>query len=369
MTEDNPRITGKSLSELLSLSIGTVNKVRNENDFEYIPPKIKAELTPEQIQKRITFGHSLYENEVDFNSLLFSDESKMSLHPDNRNVWRRRGSQNPNIYCQQKKFNQSIMVFGIIGHNYKSKLVFSTISIDSEQYCFNLIKSGVLGFEDIESRIFQQDGAKSHTSAQTILWLKRRINLLNNWPPNSPDLSPIENVWALMDNYVTQNHPTNINEVKDLCAEYWNHVLTYETINKLCEGFKLRINEMLYRDGSNINDFIRGHLKDTTNDLALIPPRPDDLILYKNIVSFKDPSLEDPPDFHPEMRGILELSCSPTKNVPWAPEEDEKLKLFVSLYGHKWELAPLIFGTTRSPSQLRYRNTVIKKNLLKSMTK
>ena len=369
MTEENPRISGKSLSELLSLSIATVNKVRNENDFEYVPPKVMADLTPEQIQKRITFGYSLYESEIDFRSILFLDEFKMSLHPDNRNVWRKKGSQNPNIYLAQKKFDQSVMVFGLIGINFKSKLVFSTISIDSEQYCYNLIKSGVFEIEDIQSRILKQDGATSHTSSQTISWLKRRINILNNWPPNSPDLSPIENVWALMDNYLNQNHPTNINEDKDLCTEYWNNVLTYETINKLCEGFKLRINEMLYRNGRNINDFIRCHLKDQINDLAHIPNRPDNLILYSNMVSTKDPSLEDPPNFQPEIRRVLDLPCSPTKNVPWTPEEDEKLKLFVSLYGHKWEIAPLIFGNSRSPSQLRYRNSLMIKNRIKTLTK
>ena len=44
---------------------------------------------------------------------------------------------------------------------------------------------------------FQQDGARAHTSKATITWLDANIKhyiLPEDWPPNSPDLSPIQNV-------------------------------------------------------------------------------------------------------------------------------------------------------------------------------
>jgi len=49
--------------------------------------------------------------------------------------------------------------------------------------------------------MFQQDGARAHTSKATIVWLDTNIKLYippKDWPPNSPDLSPIENVWSIM---------------------------------------------------------------------------------------------------------------------------------------------------------------------------
>ena len=49
--------------------------------------------------------------------------------------------------------------------------------------------------------MFQQDGARAHTSKATIAWLDANIKHyipLEDWPPNSPDLSPIENVWSIM---------------------------------------------------------------------------------------------------------------------------------------------------------------------------
>jgi len=49
--------------------------------------------------------------------------------------------------------------------------------------------------------MFQQDGARAHASKATVAWLDTNIKHYippEDWPPNSPDLSPIENVWSIM---------------------------------------------------------------------------------------------------------------------------------------------------------------------------
>ncbi len=47
-------------------------------------------------------------------------------------------------------------------------------------------------------RVFQQDNAKPHTTTITTAWLRSsRVRVLN-WPACSPDLSPIENIWRII---------------------------------------------------------------------------------------------------------------------------------------------------------------------------
>ena len=47
-----------------------------------------------------------------------------------------------------------------------------------------------------DKRIWQQDNATAHTAKVVKTWLAANVKLLEDWPANSPDLSPIENLWG-----------------------------------------------------------------------------------------------------------------------------------------------------------------------------
>jgi len=54
---------------------------------------------------------------------------------------------------------------------------------------------------------FQQDNAPGYASAFTKSVLKAVGIRVIEWPPHSPDLSPIETIWDDMKDYIQEHYP------------------------------------------------------------------------------------------------------------------------------------------------------------------
>ena len=50
----------------------------------------------------------------------------------------------------------------------------------------------------------QQDNAPPHVSRATNKFFSKKRLQVIDWPPNSPDLNPIENAWSVLKDKVTR---------------------------------------------------------------------------------------------------------------------------------------------------------------------
>jgi hypothetical protein len=116
-----------------------------------------------------------------------------------------------NVYAGITKFGVTAchVVAGSSKHktSYCNKQGKPSRNITSSEYAVvlrtTLLPEGkrIFGAAGIGSWVLQQDNDPSHkvAAAAIKLWNNKHassIGLLGSWPPNSPDLNPIENVWS-----------------------------------------------------------------------------------------------------------------------------------------------------------------------------
>ena len=94
--------------------------------------------------------------------------------------------------------------------------------------------------------VFIQDGAQSHTANETVRFLnqQRYFTLLqpNMWPPNSPDLNPVDYcVWSALERNVYRGRRLeNTIELKETILQEWE-ALPQAVINNAIDGFRSRV--------------------------------------------------------------------------------------------------------------------------------
>jgi len=71
---------------------------------------------------------------------------------------------------------------------------------------------------------FQQDNNPKHTSNSSKTWLQKKSWKILQWPSQSPDLNPIENLWWDLKEAVAAHKPKNTTELEaiahDECARF-----------------------------------------------------------------------------------------------------------------------------------------------------
>jgi len=95
---------------------------------------------------------------------------------------------------------------------------------------------------------FQHDNAPCHRANSVQNWLKEKKLSVLTWPPNSPDLNPIENMWAWLDIQIGKAEISSLNDLHLVINETLRKI-PIEIINNLFSSMPNRINECLKARG------------------------------------------------------------------------------------------------------------------------
>ncbi|GFV89626.1 transposable element Tcb1 transposase [Trichonephila clavipes] len=192
---------------------------------------------------------------AEWNEVVFTDESRICLqHHDGRiRVWRHRGERMLNSCVMRRHIGHApgIMVWGGIGYHSRTPLVHIAGTLNSQRYISEVLEPVVLPYlQGLATAIFQQDNARPHVARNAQrFFVNHQIELLP-CPARSPDLSPIENMWSMVAERLTQITPqaATPDQLWQCVEASWSAV-PQEHIQSLFESMPRRVAAVISNNG------------------------------------------------------------------------------------------------------------------------
>lgn len=258
-----PKVTLKELQSSqaetgVSVHMTTISRTLHRAGLYGRVARKKPLLTGKNRKARFEFAkRHVGDSQTVWRKVLWSDETKIELfgHQGKRYVWRKPNtSHHPkNTIPTVKHGGGSIMLWGCFSAAGTGKLVRVEGKMDGAKYRDILEQNLFTSVSDLRLGrrfTFQQDNDPKHTAKATLEWFKRkRVNILE-WPSQSPDLNPIENLWSDLKIAVHQRKPSNLKELEQFCHEEWAKI-PVARCGKLIETYPKRLAAVIAAKGGS----------------------------------------------------------------------------------------------------------------------
>ena len=99
--------------------------------------------------------------------------------------------------------------------------------------------------------MFQDDSAPCHRAAKTKNWINSKNIQTLEWPGNSPDMNPIEHLWAIVKQRIYKYRPTTKSSLIAAIIKVWFHEIENDTCKKLIDSMPRRIQAVIDNNGGH----------------------------------------------------------------------------------------------------------------------
>lgn len=237
----------KLLEKGINVSYRTIARHLSSIGYKKNLPKATPMLTEVHKQKRVEWAQK-YRNKH-WNRVLFSDETAFQLFRNTVERWYK----DVLPIRPMPKDRRKIFAWGGFCVMGKTSLFCFRQTMDAELYVKILEKhlpeiNRMLG----DRWRFQQDNDPKHTSHLAQDFLENHFPEVIEWPSNSPDLNPIENLWNIVKNKVEKRMPKNLNDLERFMAEEWNNI-PKTVLTNLIKSMKHRCDLIIESGGERIS--------------------------------------------------------------------------------------------------------------------
>ena len=221
----------------------TLNKALLKYGYKSIRPRMVPLLTDQHKQRRLEWCHRYKDH--DWSSTFFSDESSFQTFSNYRKVRTK-----VKATAARPKFPVKVMVWGAISMLGQTPLYFVPKTMNSEVYIetieFYYLRTARELYPDGFGLV--QDNATCHRSKITRDFFRITGVKAIEWPANSPDLNPIENIWGIIKQSLNSKKTENKTTLVSSITKIWDNLDPNLLIN-LVESMPRRINACIEANG------------------------------------------------------------------------------------------------------------------------
>ena len=250
LIRENPFLSCQDLKDKsgIQASIETIRRYLVDTGFTRRRPHQKLALNENHIERRFEWAlehrNFLYSPEI-----IFTDECSIWLHDNNHEGW------------FHKKHDHQLLVDKHAGKIHcwaginmlEGKIGFWTFqgNMNAERYV-EILREMLVPQSDYYfpgGYFLMQDNDPKHKSHLAMKFIEENVPGLLEWPSKSPDLNPLENIWAILKQNVRKRLPETLEDLENVICDEWDK-LDDEMIKRTCESFNNRVQECYERRGA-----------------------------------------------------------------------------------------------------------------------
>lgn len=243
----------------LTCSADALNKWLKCNNLQRRAAKRSILISDVNKEKRKVFAALMLTKDDDYlESIVFSDETMVKAYPNGEIVYYRAPTERVDVISRRvQQGGAGQMLWGCVSFHAYGPLIAVEGTQNAKTY-LELLKDVVLPELDEGRRlgydlVYQQDNARCHKAPPVMAFLDLWGYDVLEWPPQSPDLSPIEQIWNVlkMRMKALTPRPRTKATMRDAMLQLWDEL--EDTLRKeLLSSFRRRCEEVLACNGNVI---------------------------------------------------------------------------------------------------------------------
>jgi hypothetical protein len=184
-----------------------------------------------------------------FESIVFTDEKWFDANDSGQTFhWvDTNGKDNPRLRVMTREQSQApakVFVWGAIAVGWRCLVIvrvdWAKGGLKNDEYrtqCLSQLKK-----HPIRGRVLMQDGARIHWTSENKEYIKKNLKMpvVDEWPPHSADMNPIEHMWGIVQRAVSARGPWGVEELEEYVQDEFFKV-SVEVVDRLVRSFERRV--------------------------------------------------------------------------------------------------------------------------------